>query len=133
MQKRSLAISRKYYMYRRKTLEERPKLIKEFLERLVEAIGEYSTIVVFGGRGDPRTLYSSEPRDLDVLVITTKPVEEVEEKIYKLKPRRLPVDIVVIDKEHFNREDPLFKQMLRRHIVVHDRLGVMRKLDRARE
>ncbi|MET1159467.1 MAG: hypothetical protein ABWW65_00765 [Thermoprotei archaeon] len=86
-----------------------------------------ATIIVFGGRGDPSKLYSTEPRDLDLLVITSEPIEYVEEKIRSLKPLKLPLDLIVINKDEFNPDNPLIKKMLEKSYMVCDGLNVIKK------
>ncbi len=128
MQRKSSSILREYLRHRRETLEKRPTLIKQFLKKLVETIGQNTTIIVFGGRGTPQTLYSTEPRDLDLLIITGENTNTIEEQVYRLKPPRLPADIIIVNYREFNPCEKIIKQMLKKHIIIHDGLGIAGKI-----
>ncbi len=54
-------------------------------------------------------------------------MERVEDTAWRLKPRELPVDIIVAPVEWL--ETPLAKRMLRNRVILYDPLGVSEKLD----
>ena len=124
MRRKSRSLLKKYLKGRVKTLRDRPKLIKSILDSIVDTFGNHVTIIVFGGRGCAEKLYSSEPRDLDLLVITDLDEHSLTEKIIKIKPRTLPLDLIVVNVKSFNRRDPLTEKMLSKSIVVYDGLKI---------
>jgi len=126
MERRSSSISKKYWLGRKKALEKRVELIKRFLSDLRRELCSSSTIIVFGGRSDPFKLFSTEPRDLDLLIITNELIEHVEEKIKHLKPPKLPLDLIVVSETEFKTNDPLIEKMLRNSYVVCDGLGIFK-------
>ncbi len=125
---RKLSNSLKEYLRsRRKVLGERPEKIRVFLENIVKEIGSVSTIIVFGGRGVPDKLFSNEPRDLDLLIITSDDKEVVEEKIYSLRPRGLPLDVIVLNLKEYRENTKLIKEMIKKSIIIHDGLKLFSK------
>ncbi len=125
MRRESSALLRRYLRFRTEVLRRRPKELRSFLSRLVEVLGDRASVIVFGGRGSEETLYSSEPRDLDVLIVVKGiSTEEVDELIRKLRPHGLPVDALIVSYEEFNPCDPLIKDMLRKHLIIHDGLSI---------
>ncbi len=125
---RKLSNSLKEYLRsRRKVLGERPEKIRVFLENIIREIGSVSTIIVFGGRGDPDKLFSNEPRDLDLLILTSDDKEVVEEKIYSLRPRGLPLDVIVLNLKEYRENTKLIKEMIKKSIIIHDGLKLFSK------
>ncbi len=118
---------RRYLLGRRRSLEERPRLFHEFVERLVEAFGGRVAIIVFGGRARIG-LEVVEPRDYDVLVVVGDEVDpgEAEEVVSRVRPRGLPLDVIVVRREELERPSPILARMLRDRVVVYDGLGVFR-------
>lgn len=112
---------------RRRSLEERPRLFREFVEELKRVLGDRASLILFGGRARAG-VEAVEPRDYDLLVVVRDEGEaaEVEELVYRVKPRRLPVDILVATVEWL--ETPLARQMLQSHVILHDPLNVKRVL-----
>ncbi len=114
---------RRYLEARRRALSERPRIIKDFLESLVFALRDRASIVVFGGRA-ATSLESDEPRDLDLLIVISDDdnPSEVEELVYQLKPRSLPVDIVVARRSELR--SAIARQMLRARTILCDPLNI---------
>ena len=124
MRRKSRSLLKKYLKGRVKALRERPKLIKSILDSIVDTFGDHVTVIVIGGRGCAEKLYSSEPRDLDLLVITDLDEHSLTEKIIEIKPRTLPLNLIVVNVKSFNRRDPLTEKMLSQSIVIHDGLKI---------
>ncbi len=114
---------RRYLEARRRALRERPRIIREFLENLVSMLRNRASIVVFGGRA-AAGLESDEPRDLDLLIVINDDDDpsEVEELVYRSKPRSLPVDIVVARRSELR--NAIARQMLRARTVLCDPLNI---------
>ncbi len=114
---------RRYLEARRRSLLNRPKLFREYISRLVRLLGGRASIIVFGGRS-LAGIDSPEPRDYDILVVVPDDadVQRVEDEAYSVRPRGLPVDIVVVRVSDLS--DPVVRQMLENSIIVHDPLGV---------
>ena len=120
-----MALLRRYLRFRAEVLRRRPDDLKDFLSKLVMVLGDRASVIVFGGRGSEETLYSSKPRDLDVLIVVKGiSTEEVDELIRKLRPRGLPVDALIVSYEEFNPCDPLIRDMLTKYLIIHDGLGI---------
>ena len=119
---------RRYLEARRRTLAERPRLIREFLEKLASTLAGRASIIVFGGRAIAG-LDSNEPRDLDLLIVVRDDDDpaSVEELAYRLKPRELPADIIVARLSEL--QCGIARLMLRSAVLVSDPLGVRRLLD----
>ncbi|OYT46662.1 MAG: hypothetical protein DRO18_02045 [Thermoprotei archaeon] len=115
---------------RANSLRKRPYLIRKFLNELVCLLGHEATVIVFGGRGSLDTIYSSEPRDLDLMVIVKDNVSKAEELIYNVKPRTLPADIIVLKLDTFNPCKGVLRNMLKKHIIIHDGLGIKSLIDK---
>ncbi|OYT38454.1 MAG: hypothetical protein B6U89_05900 [Desulfurococcales archaeon ex4484_58] len=124
MEKKSSNLLKKYLKSRKKVLSERPVKIKVFLEEIIREIGDASTIIVFGGRGDPSKLFSTEPRDLDLLIITRSDKDYVEEKISRLRPKGLTLDVIVININEYREQNKLLKKILEKSIIIHDGLMI---------
>ncbi len=116
---------RMYLRFRTEVLRRRPEDLRKFLSNLAEGLGDKASIIVFGGRGSKETLYSTEPRDLDLLIVVKDMnTEDVDNYVRKLRPRGLPVDVLIIKYEKFNPCDPLISSMLRKYLLIHDGLGI---------
>ncbi|MET1128619.1 MAG: nucleotidyltransferase domain-containing protein [Thermoproteota archaeon] len=122
MPRRSKDLLKRYLEARRRALSERPAVLKEFLEKLASALGDKASIMVFGGRA-VHGIETTEPRDLDILVVVEdgEDPSTVEELAYSLKPKTLPVDIIVARKREL--KSPVVREMLRHRVVVHDPLN----------
>jgi hypothetical protein len=130
MQRGSKSLLRKYLEARRRSLGERPGAIREFLERLVAVLGNEASIIVFGGRA----LYgidADEPRDVDLLVEVedAEDPSRVEEIVYRLKPKRLPADIIVAWKSELR--SAIARRMLEHAVFVSDPLNVKAYITKA--
>ena len=123
-------MSKKYLEARRRALLERPRKAREFLEALKTALGTRASIIVFGGRA-LLGIEAAEPRDLDLLIVVRDDddPEQVEELVYRLRPKGLPVDVIVARLSEL-LESSVARQMLEKRIVVHDPLGVEAELGR---
>ncbi|WP_167827826.1 nucleotidyltransferase domain-containing protein [Pyrolobus fumarii] len=108
---------------RKEALEKRPRMFREFMERLTKKLEGKATIIVFGGRARVG-VENREPRDYDVMIVVSDEleIEDVEEEVYRLKPKRLPADIIIVTKQML--EDNIVKQMLKDSIIVYDSLGI---------
>ncbi len=126
MRRKSYPLLGRYLRERRRLLSERPRVIKGFLDELSRALCSSSTVIVFGGRGSPDVLYTSEPRDLDLLIVTSLDKDYVEKLVSSLKPKGLPVDLIVVSLEEYRSSMALVEKMLSRSIVVCDGLGIYR-------
>ncbi len=119
---------KRYLEARRRTLAERPRLFKVFVERLTEALGEKASIIVFGGR--VRTgLETVEPRDYDVLIVVGEGLEPktVDELVDRLRPRGLPLDIIVARVTDIEC-NPVVRRMLEESVALHDPLRVVERI-----
>ncbi|AEM38633.1 DNA polymerase beta domain protein region [Pyrolobus fumarii 1A] len=114
---------KKYLRARKEALEKRPRMFREFMERLTKKLEGKATIIVFGGRARVG-VENREPRDYDVMIVVSDEleIEDVEEEVYRLKPKRLPADIIIVTKQML--EDNIVKQMLKDSIIVYDSLGI---------
>ncbi len=113
----------RYLEARRRSLKARPRLFNQFIEKLRETLGDQASIILFGGRATVG-VDSDEPRDYDILVIVDndRNVEQVEETVYKLKPKRLPVDVIIATKNQL--KNPITSQMLKNRKTLHDPLDI---------
>ena len=113
----------RYLEARRRNLKARPRLFNQFIEKLRETLGDQASIILFGGRATVG-VDSDEPRDYDILVIVDndRNVEQVEETVYKLKPKRLPVDVIIATKNQL--KNPITSQMLKNRKTLHDPLDI---------
>ncbi len=114
----------RYLEARRRTLVSRPRMIRKFLDGLARVLEGRASVTVFGGRA-VADLETVEPRDLDVLTVVAsdKDLYAIEELVYLLKPRGLPVDIIVAELDGLR--NPIAWCMLSsRIVVVHDLLDV---------
>ncbi len=121
MQRQSKDLLREYLRVRKRMLEERPRLFREFVKRIIGELGSNVSLILFGGHARAG-LDSVEPRDYDLLIVVKEAheIERVEKIIYKLKPRGLPVDIIVVSLRDLDKT--IIRQMLRHHIVLYDPL-----------
>jgi len=128
MPRRSKSLLRRYLEARRRALAERPRVIREFLEELAQVLGDRASIIVFGGRAVVG-IDSTEPRDLDLLIVISDNDDpgSIEELIYRLRPRDLPLDLIIARRSEL--QNSIAKQMLRTRIVVHDPLHVEETLN----
>ncbi len=127
MPRRSSDSLRKYLESRKRVLRERPKLFREFIEKLIETLGSRASIIVFGGRARVG-LDSDEPRDYDLLIVVNddEDPERIEELVHELRPRGLPMDVIVVRRSMLS--NAVVKQMLRDRTVVHDPLEIGKEL-----
>ena len=110
-------------------LRERNRGLEQLLYEYVNALAKLypnSTILIFGSRARGEYLPYS---DYDVMIIVKDLNNKVEETInaYKVKPHKLPVDLVLIDMSEL--EDPVIQKMLKQgYKIVYDKLKISHKL-----
>ncbi len=131
MRRGSESLWRRYLRERLRSIEARPSLFRRYIEELARHLGGRASVILFGGRARAG-IDAVEPRDYDILLVVDEGVdpEYVEDTAYKLKPRGLPVDIVVVRRSELR--DPVIQRMLSNHLVLHDPLG-LRELGNTRE
>jgi len=121
MPRKSLdGLRKKLLKSREEKVRKGDKLLREYVERIVKEYPE-STVILFGSRARSEALPYS---DYDVLVVL-KDVENkllIIEELRKLKPRGLPLDLMVISLRELN--DPLISAMLKGCKILYNGLGV---------
>ncbi|MDK2384689.1 MAG: nucleotidyltransferase domain-containing protein [Candidatus Korarchaeota archaeon] len=105
---------------RREEVSSYEKLFNKFIEALKRRYPS-CTIILFGSRAAERHRSSS---DFDVIVVMEGDFDEVEvaAEISRLRPRGIPVDLLVINKDSLGRKD--VKILLEHSKVIYDGLGV---------
>ncbi len=81
-----------------------------------------STVVLFGSRARGESLPYS---DYDIMVVLEEVGDKLSEAmcVYSLKPRPLPVDVVVVGVDELG--DPIIMRMLSRGcVIIYDGLGL---------
>ena len=108
---------------RRRSIVERPRIFQEYISALKKRLGDRASILVLGGRARVG-IDAIEPRDYDVLIVARsgEDIEHLENLVHALRPRGLPVDIIVVKLDDLAR--PLVRKMLEHSLVLHDPLGV---------
>jgi len=111
---------------RAKKIKEGEKLLSEYVERISKRYPE-STIVLFGSRARGNHLPYS---DYDVAVILREVRNKllVIEELRKLKPRGLPLDLLVIQVTELS--DPLIVRMFKECKVLYDGLKIRSLIER---
>jgi predicted nucleotidyltransferase len=101
-----------------------PREIQDFVNKIVEALGP-EKIILFGSRAYGEVTPDS---DVDLLVImeTELPAAERHRQISRLlRPRPLPIDIVVKNPKEIRRSlhrvDPFIHEVLEKGIVLYSR------------
>ncbi|MEM0335843.1 MAG: nucleotidyltransferase domain-containing protein [Thermofilum sp.] len=107
-----------YLRWRAELLKRQNELLNEFVERVVERLGKCA-VLLFGSRARGNHLPYS---DFDIAVVVEEAVDKLSliEELRALKPRGLPLDLVVFGREDL--ENPVVKKMLESAIVLHDSL-----------
>ena len=103
---------------------ETEKLLSEYVKRISRELPK-STIVLFGSRARGNHLPYS---DYDIAVVLEHVDDKIGviEKLRRLKPRGISVDLVVFSLEEL--EDPIVREMLREGKVLYDGLGVSERI-----
>ncbi len=101
-------------------LKRRDDLLASYVERIVETYPR-SVVVLFGSRSRGEELPHS---DYDVAVILKSVRDKLStiEELRKLKPRGLPLDLLVFSVDELS--DPMVKKMLRGCRILHNGLGI---------
>ncbi len=101
------------------------ELLDVFVE-MVKSVRPEATIILFGSRARGDHLPYS---DYDIAVILPGPEDPVKvvEELRRLKPPRLPADIIVVHRGQLG--DPLVARMLRRCRILYDGLGLSGELE----
>ena len=105
---------------RREKVSKGDELLREYTRRIAERYPE-SAIILFGSRAKGRPLPYS---DYDVLVVLKNVNDKLSaiEGLRRLKPRGLPLDLLVISAGELN--DPLISAMLKGSKVLYNGLGL---------
>jgi len=121
MQKKlSSGLRRKLLKSRARKIREGDKLLREYVEKISRKYPK-STIILFGSRARGDYLPYS---DYDLVVV----LQEVDDKIStieefrRLKPRGLPLDLLVIRVDELS--DPLILKMFRKFKILYNGLKI---------
>ncbi len=121
MQGRSLNGLRKRLL---KSLAEKQKikerLLAEYIKRLKREVPK-STILLFGSRAKGNSLPYSD-YDIAVILDEVKDKVEMTERLRRLKPRGIDLDLIVFSIDEI--EDPLVKKMLEGSRTLHNGLNL---------
>ncbi|MEM3714474.1 MAG: nucleotidyltransferase domain-containing protein [Nitrososphaeria archaeon] len=123
MQEKSSNGLRRLLNYQVKKIKDSEKKLEIFISKIIQ---EYpnSTILLFGSRarGDSKP-YS----DYDIAVFLDRLEDSLEtcEKLRKLRPKGLSVDIIVLDLKDL--EEPVTKAMLKNKKILYDKLKLFEK------
>ncbi|OYT27558.1 MAG: DNA polymerase subunit beta [Thermofilum sp. ex4484_82] len=125
MQKKlSSGLRRKLLKSRARKIREGDKLLREYVEKISRKYPK-STIILFGSRARGDYLPYS---DYDLVVV----LQEVDDKIStieefrRLKPRGLPLDLLVIRVDELS--DPLILKMFRKCKILYNGLKINSKI-----
>ncbi|MHA1590509.1 MAG: nucleotidyltransferase domain-containing protein [Candidatus Njordarchaeales archaeon] len=116
----------KYYRFLRKRVEQYEKLFAEFIKRVINDLRDKATLILFGSRAREDHKESS---DFDLMVIIERGEMEkisLEEKLYRMKPRQVPIDILVIYDDELNN-DVIKKMLTTGKKIIYDGLGLFKK------
>ena len=100
------------------------RLFKDYTRTLVRLFNGEVTLVLFGSRAEGVHRESSDFDLAVILPLVTDPLE-LTCKLYQLRPRGLPIDLLVLDVSEL--EDPIVKKMLTKSIVIYDGLKLFEK------
>jgi len=95
-------------------------LLKEYVSRIVSRYPS-SAVLLFGSRARGDHLPYSD-YDLAVVLSGLEDKILIIEELRRLKPRGLPLDLIVVDTEEL--KDPLVKNMFKGAKVLYNKLGV---------
>lgn len=104
-------------------VRERHRLFESYVERIVGFFGGRVTLILFGSRARGDEMLSSD-YDLAVVVEGEVDVLGLTEILVKMRPRGLPVDVVVFQKEELG--DPLVTRMLTPCRMLYNGLGIQK-------
>lgn len=110
---------------RRKEVSSYNELFDEFIDALRRRYPR-CTIILFGSRAAGRHRASS---DFDVMVVmegTDEAEAEMAAKILRLRPRGIPIDLVVINKDSLSKDKEV-KILLKDSKVIYDGLGILKE------
>ena len=99
----------------------RDKLFKLYIENIISFFNGKVTLILFGSRARGDNMLSSD-YDLAVVVEKCNDVLELTEKLLKMKPHGLPVDIAVFSVDELR--DPLVTKMLTPCRILYNGLGL---------
>ncbi len=113
-------LRKKLLKSRARKIRERRKLLYSYVDNISSSYPK-STIVLFGSRARGDFLPYS---DYDIAVILEKIEDKFAaiEKLRRIKPLGLPLDLLVIQVDELS--DPLVSKMLEKSIVLYDGLGL---------
>ncbi len=100
------------------------RLFDNYVRALVELFSGGVTLVLFGSRAEGTHKESSDFDLAVILPLVTDPLE-LTCKLYQLRPRGLPVDLLVLNVSEL--EDPIVKKMLAKSTVIYDGLKLFKK------
>ena len=106
---------------RRELMSRQDELLEEFVAKAIEKFPD-STMILFGSRARGQERPDS---DYDILVVMDLEDRDRLQKILEirsLKPRGIPVDVLVLSPEEVT--DPLYREMLKGGRVLHNGLGL---------
>lgn len=109
--------------YQAKKIKESEKKLEIFISKIIQEHPK-STIILFGSRArDDSKPYS----DYDIAVFLDKLEDSLEtcEKLRKLRPKGLSVDIIVLNQKDL--EEPVTKAMLKNKKILYDKLKLFGK------
>jgi len=127
MLKKSLNSLEDLLRHRSEIIRRRKEDFERFVSALIEEFAGRVTIVLFGsvarGEGRPTS-------DFDVLLILDKinGYWEILERVFSLKGKRIPVDVVLVDVKALHKQDFLISEALKGK-VLHDGLGILKEKD----
>ena len=101
-------------------IEKADVLLREFVERVTRRLGRCA-VLLFGSRARGDNLSYS---DFDVAVVVEKVEDRISliEELRSLKPRGLPLDLIVL--EVVELEDPIVRRMLKDVRLFANNLGM---------
>ena len=112
----------KFLRSRLRRVREEEALLKKYVRRITATFPKCA-VLLFGSRAKGEHLPYSD-YDLTVVLNEVKDKVSLIEILRRLKPRGLPLDLIVIEKEELS--DPLIKKMLEGSKTLHDGLNVSR-------
>jgi len=121
MHRRLLSGLRKRFLKARaERIKAENNLLREYVNRIVSRYPS-SAVLLFGSRARGNHLPYSD-YDLAVVLSGLEDKILVIEELRRLKPRGLPLDLIVVDTEEL--KDPLIKNMFKRAKILYNKLSV---------